>query len=390
MLSTAGMTPEQINRIVRYRLCAECGSFLRRSTEKGETVIICEQFRNHQGIARPFESHEISVAGQRAVIGRRNHMEEVKEKIGVEKTRALEKYSGATSLSKVEAQEIIDTIWPGAGKASPAEVYKAVSICVQYGLNPLMRHLYLIPFSGKFVTVMGIGANRLIASRKHAYSYINDTPRLMNEDEQKRVFGKVDATNLIAITILKDIKTGAMARGYGKWPTNKNVQGEDKGNSQANMAFIRSERQALDRLYPADMPANVEVIDERYEVTATVEPATQPSPGDAPAVSVVEVKFPPTTSIPPAATATAKPEPTPPAGEGTKETTVKTGESGKPVDLTALKFKNAGELTKAAKEHFNLLPSQLQKEIPEYDLSNAGQREKAWQQIVAAYGKKGA
>ncbi len=104
---------------------------------------------------------------------------------------ALQKYAGVTSLTQEEAKEIINTMWPDADKASHAEVFKAMKICQDYGLNPLMRHIYLIPFDGKYVTVMGIGANRLIASRRHIYSYIDDTPRIMSEAEQVKFFGKV-------------------------------------------------------------------------------------------------------------------------------------------------------------------------------------------------------
>jgi len=37
-----------------------------------------------------------------------------------------------------------------------------------------------------------------------------------------------------------------------------------KGNTKANMAFIRSERNALDRLFAGEMPQGVEIIDEEY------------------------------------------------------------------------------------------------------------------------------
>ena len=279
------MSIEKMQKAKRYQDCAICGSRLVifYDLTKHEVYLACHDHPEHEGIAKPYENREYNIES------RREHME---KEIGVDKARQLERFSGVTSLRKEDAQEIIDIIWPEAGKASPAEVFKAVTICVQYGLNPLMKHLYLIPFWNKdrkgydYVAVLGIGATRLIASRKHAYSYIDDTPRLMTAEDQEKTFGEVSSNKLQAVTILKDMKTGATARGYGFWPKDVDPKGVDKGNSKANMAFIRSERQALDRLYPADLPKNVEVVDEQYEVTATVELATQPLASDTPAEAV--------------------------------------------------------------------------------------------------------
>ena len=192
----------------------------------------------------------------------------MEREIGEEKAIAIRKYQGLITLTKEEAKEILVTIWPGA---KGPELYKAMSICTQYGLNPLMKHLYMIPFKEggtdkvNLVCVLGIGANRLIASRKHQYSYIDDTPRMMTEEEEVRRYGEADKAKLHGITKLKDIKTGAEASGYGEWPRGKEPYGTDKGNSKANMVFIRSERQALDKLYPADMPSSdIPVVDENY------------------------------------------------------------------------------------------------------------------------------
>ncbi len=274
------MSIEKMQKVKRWQVCAMCGSPLTIFYDliKHEAYLACHAELTHFGFAKQYESREYNIES------RREHME---KEIGVDKARQLEKYSGITSLRKEEAREIIDTIWPEAGKASPAEVFKAVTICAQYGLNPLMKHLYLIPFWNKdrkgydYVAVLGIGATRLIASRKHAYSYIDDTPRLMTAEDQEKTFGELSPNKLMAVTILKDMKTGATARGYGSWPKDVDPKGVDKGNSKANMAFIRSERQALDRLCPADMPKNVEVVDEQYEVSATVEVPAQPLANDA-------------------------------------------------------------------------------------------------------------
>ena len=63
-------------------------------------------------------------------------------------------------------------------------------------------------------------------------------------------------------------------------------------------------------------------------------------------------------------------------------------ESSDTPDLKPLKFKNVGEFYQACLDNFKLSKTKVEAEIPEYDLSKADQREKAWQQIVAIYGQK--
>lgn len=162
-------------------------------------------------------------------------------------------------LTQKRAAEIVRTFWP---KAPDAEVTKAAILCESYGLNPLMKHVFLIPFKDQWALVMGISATRLIAQRQGDFSYLDDTPRVMTADEQVKAFGEVDQQKIWAVCKLKNVKTGATSIGRGNWPKGTPPQGTDKGNTAANMAFIRAERQALDRLCPGKMPANVEVMDE--------------------------------------------------------------------------------------------------------------------------------
>jgi hypothetical protein len=263
----------------KYQACAVCGGRLEVLYDmvKHEAYLACHADQTHKGIAKEYKERDYNILTRRGFMT---------TEIGEQKTTALAKYSGVTSLTKQDAREIIITIWPEAEAASPAEVFKAVSICAQYGLNPLMKHLFLIPFKDHdtqkvtFSAVLGIGANRLIASRKHRYSYIDNTPRYMTEDEEKRYYRTVDPKKIRFITKLKDMTTGAEAVGFGQWNAVKvwngkesanEPKGMDKGNSMENMAAIRSERQALDRLYPAEMPTNIEVVDEHFiDGTATV------------------------------------------------------------------------------------------------------------------------
>lgn len=81
--------------------------------------------------------------------------------------------------------------------------------------------------------------------------------------------------------------------------------------------------------------------------------------------------------------APASPDAPPSVPEATQQEAGK-GEEGDKVDLAALEFKNPGEFKAACLKHFKLQGSAVDKEIPEYDLAIAGQRKKAWQQIVGA------
>lgn len=231
-------------------------------------VLKCSRDINHDKIARPAELGPYDIPGFNLfnLKGRRKEME---EELGKGKATKLIKYEGVVSLTRAEAMEVLQTIWP---EAPEVEVLKAAMICHQYGLNPLMKHVFLIPFKRRqkgmvvgedYVTVLGIKANRLIAHRCGDFSYLDDTPRVMTEEEQKRIFGNVDNTKIMAITKLKDSK-GNEAPGYGSWPKDEDPYGTEKGNTRANMAFIRSERNALDRLFAGEMPQGVEVIDEEY------------------------------------------------------------------------------------------------------------------------------
>ena len=189
----------------------------------------------------------------------------MEEQLGKEKNTELAPYFGLVSLTKEQATDIANTLWP---KAPPVERHKAAVICAMYGLNPLMKHLYLIPFrdakaqTHKWVIVLGIGATRLIASRKTHYSYL-DGPRMMTKEEQEKLLGEVDEKRYYAITIIQDDK-GNKAPGYGNWVKETPVYGADKGNTPQNMAMLRSERNAFDRLLPAEMPQGIEVIETQF------------------------------------------------------------------------------------------------------------------------------
>lgn len=197
----------------------------------------------------------------------------MEQELGTDRAKALDKYRGLPALTKVQAMEVLRTQYPNA---PDVEILKAAILCADYGLHPLKKHVYILgPFRDhdtgevSYALAQSIGSKRLLARRKGIrYSYDDFSPRMMTEDEQIKVRGKVDPDNIWAATILD----GPQGRvyGYGSWPKKKAVHGADKGNTQENMAMTRSESAALDRLAPGEMPTEkVEVVDEGFveEVT---------------------------------------------------------------------------------------------------------------------------
>ncbi len=242
------------------RVCAECGSELEAlyDIDKHLPYLVCSKVHGHEGIAKDYQYRELNINTRR---------EQMLQTQGESKTKALDKYIGQTALTRSQAQEIMEIIWP---EAPIADKMAAAILCATYQLNPLASHVFLIPFKDKdtgetaWARVWGIKAKRLLASRRTGYSYLDMTPRVMTEDEQVKVWGAADQENISYLTHLKDMKTGAEVYGYGKWSKNKQPYGTDKGNTKANMASIRSESQALDRLRPAEMPSGFAVADEQY------------------------------------------------------------------------------------------------------------------------------
>ncbi len=178
--------------------------------------------------------------------------------------KALEPRGTTAPVTRKHAMYLLATIWPDVPET---EIVKAAMLCQQYNLNPLMKQIYIIPFSKKgggttYATVLGIGASRAIAQSKgFKYSY-NDGPRVMTDEEQVSILGEIDPKNIWAITKIID-REGNVFPGYGSWPKDTDVYGSDKGNSKRNMSFIRSERAALDRMAPGTLP-DVEIYDESY------------------------------------------------------------------------------------------------------------------------------
>ena len=116
--------------------------------------------------------------------------------------------------------------------------------------------------------MLGIQATRLIASRQGRFSYTDGTPRLMTQEEKLAIFDDPMADRFCAIVKLID-EHKMEAVGYGVYLKSDKPKGMEKVNTPQNMAFIRAERQALDRLRPGEMPQDVGVVDAEYEVLDT-------------------------------------------------------------------------------------------------------------------------
>lgn len=265
------ITREDLLNLSKRNQCKECGErlelFIDSTITPHKAFLACTDWRRsrHEGIEREASRYEMEGLASLNIPTRREIME---QQFGKPTTKALDKYIGVVSLTKLEAKEILVSVYPDAPEA---EITRAVLLCASYGLNPLMKHVFLIPFNRKkegrivgtdWVTVLGIKAKRLLASRRGPYSYIDDTPRVMTDDEQKTRFGQVEPEKLWVITKGKDPATGAEAAGYGFWPKNKEPYGIDKGNTAFNMAAIRSESQMVDRLRPGEMPEGIDVMPE--------------------------------------------------------------------------------------------------------------------------------
>jgi len=275
---TDELTREDLEKIRRESKCKVCGAKLNiyLDPESGKAFVACWDWlrTHHEGIEREASLYEQKGMESLNIPTRRKMME---QELGPEKTKALTRYMGVVSLTRPQAREILEAVFPDA---PDDEVARAVMLCASYGLNPLMKHIFLIKFNRwskdhtrivgeDWATVMGIKAKRLLASRRGSCSYVDNTPRLMTQEEQKTILGEVEADKLWVITKLKDPQTGAEAVGYGFWPKGDKPYGTEKGNTKFNMAAIRSESQALDRLRPGEMPMGVEVIDEQYITSVT-------------------------------------------------------------------------------------------------------------------------
>jgi hypothetical protein len=290
LLSTLRLDRVAADRWAKDRRCGECGGVLTvawgGAWGVNEYVIRCGNDMNHDTANKVDTTAEY--LEYKSKLGWRD--KRLAAQVGTSTEMALRQYEFTPALNRDQAREVALTLWPGAPEI---EVKKVSMVCAQYGLNPLMKHVYLVGYNRKdrsgnvvgtdWSMVLGIKAKRIIAARAKPYSYVDGTPRIMTEAEQIAVFGEVDAANLVFITKLKD-RDGNIYPGYGKYSRTDVPKGVEKGNSRANMGMIRSESNALDRLVPGEqMPHDIETVPDEIinqaaqeRVTVRIEPPTGP------------------------------------------------------------------------------------------------------------------
>lgn len=299
---------DNLRNLIRNNVCSVCGRQLYAYLDKDKKVYLGCPTPGHEGITKEYQPTKWAEAGLDSL----THIakeETMVQDLGEATTRALVAKGLPLSgqLTRPQAKEIIMTIWD---RAPALEVYKATALCADFGLHPLMRHIYLIKYNRRehgqivgadWVIQLGIGATRLIAHRKHRFGYKDDTPRRMTKEEGAKILGddyKPDE-NIYAITRLVDMDSKAEVTGVGAFGNKeRDPKGMEKGNTRLNMACIRSERKAIDRQYPAEMPTGYEVYDERYADTPSgkVDTTSGEVVGDSPpgvGDGVVEAEFTP-------------------------------------------------------------------------------------------------
>ena len=184
---------ENLKRIRRSSVCVECGRevWIYWDITDRRMYLDCPT-PGHEGISReykpPTEDYQSNI---------RREME-LENKIGREGTRALTTIPKQGQLTKAEAIHVLTLVYPNAPND---EIIRCAILCRDFGLHPLMKEVYLIPFKDKtgkdnYATVLGINATRKLMAQRGTYSYIEDTPRLMTDEEQKRIFGEVDSKNM--------------------------------------------------------------------------------------------------------------------------------------------------------------------------------------------------
>jgi hypothetical protein len=290
------ITHAEMVKFAGTHVCGECGGVLGVgwSADHNCYMLRCNHLEHDSIIEVDLTAHYQELNSK---FGRRN--KKLAAEIGTSKEIALRKYEYLPRLNKEEATEVVETIWPGA---SPISKKKAIMICYQYGLNPLMKHVYILTFkrrdkAGNVIgstdeVVLGIQATRQITAQTAGkYSYMDGTPRVMTQKEQEEIMGEYNPNMIWCITKIKDAQHNVYP-GYGNWPKGAPVQGAEKGNTPFNMACIRSERQALDKYKPGAIPPDVGVMDEQYAdrqaVTVTVEDKQPERTVDAQTGEIVE------------------------------------------------------------------------------------------------------
>ena len=251
-------TRDDLLELRKKNVCSECGRYLYIYLDltTKQQYIACPT-PGHEGISREYqpqrEDYETDI--RRSV--------EMEQKIGHEATRALATIPMHGQLTQPQAMLILKLAYP---RVPENEIIRCAIFCRDFGLHPLAKEVFLIPFKDTWVMVVGIPASRKMAHNlKGEFSFLDDTPRAATDTEIIKQFGRDSdeaKLNIISVTKLRG-ERGNLAIGFGLYLKTEKPQGMEKGNTRRNMANIRSERQAMDRLPGRPLP-KVEVVDEAY------------------------------------------------------------------------------------------------------------------------------
>ncbi len=251
-------SPDNIKKLIRQNVCSVCGRQVvvyLDFTDKRKYIACSGGI--HEGITREYQP---PIEDYRSNIRREIELE---KEHGRETAVAMRDIPKQGQLTQPQAETILGLVYPGATKD---EILRCAIFCQDFGLHPLTNEVYLIPFKGKNVMVVGIPASRKMAhALKGDFSFLDDTPRAATEEEIIKQFGKDSEeaeANIISITKLQGVG-GNLAIGFGLYPKSEKPYGMDKGNTRRNMGNIRSERQAMDRLPGKPLP-RYDVIDATY------------------------------------------------------------------------------------------------------------------------------
>lgn len=244
--------------------CSVCARGMDVRLINGKDVISCPIDATHQGYRRLRSLSQLAKAGVyipyvSELVERRRIQAMEKETGNEEETRALLAYGTERFPMTVSAAErAIRALWP---EASQGAKDKALLICAQNNLNPLMHEIYIVHFAGKAdedVIILGIEGQRKLARRRSPYTY-KDGPRPLSAQEMEDM-GE-DPKAKIGVICVLETPGGGQFPGFGFWPKGTEPYGSDKGNTKFTMAAYRAERQALKRIVPdAELPAPMGMV----------------------------------------------------------------------------------------------------------------------------------
>ena len=132
---------ESLEKVRRTHVCLVCGRPLSEYLDrKQKKVYIACSGQQHEGIARPYtsprEDYQTNI--------RREH--KMEQEHGKGTAVALKGIPKQGQLTQPEAETILSLVYPGVPRD---EIIRCAILCRDFGLHPLLKEVYLIPFQTK-------------------------------------------------------------------------------------------------------------------------------------------------------------------------------------------------------------------------------------------------